>query len=100
MSSNRKILKKGILFTAISRYSGIIFSIVIGAVLARLLTPDEFGIIAIVTIFTNFFRLLSNFGLGPAIIQNNTITAFDLKVYFTLSVLIALFFSLIFFYTS
>ena len=100
MSSNSKILKVGFFFTAISRYSGILLSILVGAILARLLTPDEFGIIAIVTIFSNFFRLLSNFGLGPAIIQNKSIDNFDIKSYFTLSTIIAIVLSILFFFSS
>ena len=41
----------------------------ISVILARLLSPDEFGIIGMVTVFSGFTMLFSEAGFGSAIIQ-------------------------------
>ncbi len=64
------ILKKGIFINFIANYSNIFIQIIITSILARLLTPKEFGVIAIVLVFITFFTMLGDMGLGPAIIQN------------------------------
>lgn len=97
MNNYRKVLGRGIFFTALSKYSNVVFSIIIGAILARLLTPAEFGIVALVTVFVTFFNLLSNFGIGPAVVQNRNLEDSDIKSIFTLSILLGFFFAGIFF---
>lgn len=86
MGSVRKNLSSGIFYTAISKYSNVVLQLVIGAILARLLSPEEFGIVAIVTVFVVFFNLLSDFGFGPAIIQNQNLDDKDIKSIFSLSI--------------
>lgn len=47
---------------------------VIGAIiLARLLTPSDFGLVAIITVLTSFVPLLIDFGLGDATTQRSRI---------------------------
>lgn len=69
----------GILYTGAAKYIGIFISIIVSAILARLLSPSDFGIVAIATIFINFFSTLTTVGISPAIIQNKTISDKDLK---------------------
>ena len=94
------MMLKGIFYTAISKYSSVIISIVISAVLARLLTPEEFGIVALVSVFTVFFGLLGEMGIGPAIIQKKELSKDDLTSIFNFSILMALFLAVIFFFSS
>src|SRR5262249_23509829 len=54
-------------------------------VLARLLAPEDFGLIAIVTVLTSFAPLLIDFGLGDATAQRNTITCSQISSLFWLS---------------
>lgn len=49
----------------------IVMQLVLQAVLARLLAPSEFGIVAVVAVFLAFFNILSDLGISPAIIQFN-----------------------------
>lgn len=100
MTSIRKSFTSGILYTGVAKYSGVIISIVIGAILARLLSPEEFGIVALVTVFVSFFTLLSDFGLGPAVVQNQTLSSADVKSIFSFSILIGLLLSLLFFLSA
>lgn len=100
MSTIRKSISSGILFTAATRYSGILISVIIGAVLARLITPSEFGIVALVTVFVTFFNLLSDFGIGPAVVQNQSLSNRDTQSIFTFSILIGIILSGSFFFAS
>ena len=48
-------LKQGVVIVFISRYASIFFQIIFTAILAHLLVPEEFGVVAIVTVFITFF---------------------------------------------
>ena len=100
MSSISKSLTTGVIYTAIARYSGVFFSIFIGAILARLLTPEEFGIVALVTVFVSFFGLLSDFGLGQAVVQNQSLTNKDIQSIFSFSIFLGLFLASLFFFAA
>lgn len=41
MTDIRKNIRSGVIYTAISKYSEVVVSIIISAILARLLTPKE-----------------------------------------------------------
>jgi len=49
-------------------------SMVFGILLARLLTPDDFGLLAMVAIFAGFTALLADVGLGSALVQKRDAT--------------------------
>ncbi len=70
---------KGIFYTGIAKYTGIAVSIIVTAILARLISPKDFGIVAIATVFINFFSILTTVGISPAIIQNKSITYQELQ---------------------
>lgn len=87
--------KSGIIYTAMGKYSIVIVQLIVNAVISRILTPGEVGIVAAVNIFLVFFQLLADFGIGPAMIQNkdlrkdevNSIFAFSLYIAFGLGIL-------------
>ncbi|TXE02131.1 lipopolysaccharide biosynthesis protein [Algoriphagus aquimarinus] len=96
----RKNILSGVLYTGITRYSGIVISIIIGAILARLLSPAEFGVVALVTVFISFFNILSNVGIGPAVIQNKELTEKDVQSIFLFSILLGFVLAFVFFFSS
>lgn len=98
--SLKKDLLKGAGYTAISKYIGIVISLVITAVLARLLSPSDFGTIAIAMVIITFFGVFSDLGIAPAIIQKKDLEANDLSTLFTFTVYLAIVFSLSFFAVS
>jgi len=57
------------------------------AILARLLTPKDFGVVGIAMIFVGFAALFSQLGVGPALIQRTNLTSVHIRVGFTLAVL-------------
>jgi PST family polysaccharide transporter len=62
-------------------------------VLARLLSPDDFGLLGMVVVFTGFLALFQNLGLGPAIVQDRSLDRHQLSglfwINFLFSVLLA-----------
>ncbi len=65
---------RGIGWTATSRIAQLLMSIVISAILARLLTPSDFGLIAMVLVFSNFVAIFSGFGFSSAIVQKKEVS--------------------------
>lgn len=56
--------------------------VIITLILARLLLPSEFGIIAMITVFSGFGNIILNFGFGPSIIQKKGLDHKDLSSIF------------------
>ena len=90
MGSYRKEFISGVLYTSIAKYVGIFVQIAISMVLARLLEPSDFGILAIATVFISFINLITDLGFGAAIIQSETLEWKDLESIFTLTLYVGL----------
>lgn len=100
MSNIKKELVSGLFFTAISKYSALTVSLVVNIILARLLTPELFGVMAVAMVFITFFSILSDLGIGPAIIQKDELTVKDHAHIFSLTVWIGIILSLAFFFSA
>lgn len=60
---------RAVLWQLLSRYASVAIQLVITMVLARLISPEQYGVVAIVTVFTTLFSTLADVGIGPAVIQ-------------------------------
>ncbi len=100
MTSIKKELISGVLYTAISKYSGIVISLVVAGILARLIAPEEFGIVAIATVIIAFFGIFSDLGIAPAIIQNKELIDGDLSKIFSFTIWLGITISILFFLCS
>lgn len=96
----KKLLISGILYTGISKYAGILISLIITAILSRLLSPNDFGIVAVATVIITFFSIFSDLGIAPAIVQNRDLDNKDLSNLFSFTVWMSLGISLLFFLSS
>ncbi len=56
--------------------------------LARLLTPEDFGLFGMALVITSFSQIFSNFGIGTALVQKKSINQSVLSSCFWLNVLI------------
>ena len=77
--SLKKELVSGTIYMAIARYSGMVMTILVSAILSRLLTPENYGVVALATVMLALFNLFADIGIGPAVIQNKTLTAEDMN---------------------
>ena len=80
----RRALRGGIVSVAMQYGNGVL-QIAAAVVLARLLAPEDFGLVAIVTVLTSFAPLLIDFGLGDATTQRSKITRSQVSSLFWLS---------------
>lgn len=101
MANNiKRQLFSGVFYTALAKYSGVVISLVVAGVLARLLSPDDFGIVAIATVIIAFFNLFTDMGVSPAIIQHKSLTGDDLSDIFSFTVWTGIGISVLFFGAS
>lgn len=59
-------------------------------VLARLLSPEDFGLLGMVVVFTGFLALFQNLGLGPAVVQDRSLSHRQLSGIFWVNLLFSL----------
>lgn len=84
ISIKNKLLK-GVFWSAVEKYSSLLISIAVSMVLARLLSPQEFGVVAIATVILSFLSIFSTMGFGPAIIQRKDLEQSDYNSIFSFS---------------
>ena len=77
---------QGIGWSGISQIIRLILQFGIIAVLARLLTPNDFGLLAMVAVFANFVLIFRDFGLTAALIQRKELVEGHLSSSFWINV--------------
>lgn len=100
MQSYKQQLISGVAYTAVTKYAGMLISLIVAGILARLLPPEDFGTIAIATVIISFFGIFSDFGFEPAIVQFKTLSKEDLSCIFSFTTWSGAIFSGIFFLLS
>ena len=80
----RLALRVGVVSVVIQYGNGVL-QIVASIILARLLAPEDFGVVAIVTVLMGFAPLLIDFGLGDATAQRSKITQSQVSSLFWIS---------------
>ncbi|MDR0973146.1 MAG: lipopolysaccharide biosynthesis protein [Prevotellaceae bacterium] len=98
--SIKQQMLSGVFYTAIAKYSGIVISLVITAILARLILPEEFGVVTTASVIIAFFSLFTSMGIGTAIIQKKELTEEDLNRIFSFTVWSGVVIALLFFVAS
>jgi len=92
---NKKLRSAALLYGA-AKYSTVFVTLLTASVLARLISPAEYGIVTVVTVFLSLFTVLADMGLGNAVIQNKTLTKEEIDGIFSLSVYISVALALVF----
>lgn len=100
MTSRKDKIGKAILWSALQKYSNMAVTIIVTMVLARFLTPDQFGVVAISLMLISFLTVFSTMGIGPAIIQRNDLTNEDYNNIFTFLLIVGIFLAVLFFCLS
>ena len=86
---NIKSVYSGMLWQALNRIGSNGIQFLIYLILARLLQPNDFGIIAILSVFINFSSLFISSGLGTALVQSRKVSDLDYSSVLYLSITIA-----------
>ena len=94
MTVTRKVLNSAIL-SASAKVIGKMLGLVSTMLLARILAPEEFGYIAIVSIALYFFDILSHAASEQYVIQKKTITRVELYTAWSANLVLKLFISMV-----
>lgn len=81
---------KGVAWSGIDNVTQMGVSFVVSIVLARLLTPDDYGLIGIITIFTMVCNTLINAGFNSALIRKKDCTDDDYNTVFIVNMVLSL----------
>lgn len=80
---------KGVLWSLAESSSLKIIQFVINVIMARLLTPEDYGIIAIIFVFITISQIFIDGGFATALIQDKEKTEFDYSTVYTFNIFIA-----------
>ncbi|MEJ5961302.1 MOP flippase family protein [Pedobacter immunditicola] len=100
MSSIKKIVLHGFFWSITNQVSITIAGLVISGVLSRLITPAEFGIIAMVSLATGFLNVIKDFGFGAALVQKKTVSDDEYSTVFWFNLIIGVCLMIIVFLVS
>lgn len=90
----------GVIWGFLEKFSLQLFGLVQGVILARLLQPSDFGLLAMTAIFLSLSNILIDSGFSSALIRFNKRTDLDYSTVFVINVAISSFVSLLLFFSS
>lgn len=82
---------KGLGWSALDNVTKIGITFVVSIILARLLSPDEYGLIGILTIFISVFNAIVDSGFTNALIRKKDITDTDYSTVFYTNLVVSIF---------
>lgn len=83
----------GLKWNYLSTVVNFVLQIGVTAVLARIIAPSAFGLVAMAGVFISFGNYFAQLGVGQAIVQRQHLSAHDVRTAFTSSILIGAVFS-------
>lgn len=90
----------GIMWTALQKYSSMVIQFISGIILARLLTPYDYGCIGMLSIFMGLAETFIDGGFGSALIQKKNPTQEDYSTIFFWNIGVAFFMYIILFFSA
>ncbi|MDZ7636050.1 MAG: oligosaccharide flippase family protein [Bacteroidales bacterium] len=75
-------MAKGVIWTSIDRVATQLVQFVIGIVIARIVSPTDYGVLAILMIFISLSQIFVDSGFGKALIQKNNLSHLDCSTAF------------------
>lgn len=90
MDNIEKKFKSGLIWSVLGQFGYLFVTFLTNIILARLLSPKEFGIIAIATFFIVLSKVLSESGLSGALIRKKDATEVDNSTIFIFNLVISI----------
>lgn len=91
MKQNKNVISN-LIWRFAERCGAQLVTFIISIVLARILAPEDYGQIALITVFTTIMQVFVDSGLGTALIQKKMRMIWTFHQYFILILRFALFF--------
>lgn len=89
--STQNSATKGTIWSAIDKFGIVIMQFIINLVLARLLTPDDFGLVGMILIIVAVSNILTDGGFGAALIQKHDPDDKDFSTAFYVNIITSIF---------
>jgi len=90
----------GLIWSFIDQFANLGITFVIGIILARLLSPREFGLIGMITVFIAVSESFINSGFSQALIRKKDCTQTDYSTVFYYNLIVGVIFFIILFFTA
>ena len=97
---NQKKVVSSLAIRFFERFAAKAIGLVISILLARLLEPDVFGLLALIMVFVNLANTFVQSGFGTALVQNKTTKEDDYSTVFFVQLTIAAFFTALIFFAA
>lgn len=91
---------KGLVWSSIDKWGAKIFALLVFVILARLLEPEAFGLIAISSVFVQLINVLVDQGFSDAIVQREKVEKEHLDTAFWSSIVLSIVLFLLIFFSS
>lgn len=91
---------KGVGWNSVDRIANYGIGFIVGIVLARLLSPEEYGLIGIIGIFTAIFNIILDSGLSTALIRKHGVTDADYCTVFWTNLILSFALTAILFFSA
>lgn len=83
-------IKKGIIWTSAEKLLTQLVQFILGIIIARLITPQEYGVLGIVLVFINVAQVFIDSGLGSALIYRNNLDNEDTQTTFSFNFIVSI----------
>lgn len=100
MNTNNRSIISNFIWRFAERSGAQLVTFVVSVVLARLLMPEDYGTIALVTVFTTIMQVFVDSGLGTALIQKKDTDDLDFSSVFYFNIVICIFLYLVMFFAA
>ena len=91
MSLQQKTIK-GLIWSLIDNFASIFIQLVVGIILARILTPKQFGLIGLITVFLAISQTFIDGGFSNSLIKKKDCTDQDYSTVFYFNIIVSLLF--------
>jgi PST family polysaccharide transporter len=89
-------IRVGLAWSGFTQVGGQVATLVVTIILMRLLSPQDFGLIAMVLVFTGFAMFFTDMGFGAALVQKMDVEQRHKNAVFWISVAVGALLTLIF----
>ena len=93
-------MRRGVLWLFIGNTGNQVLTFAFGIILARLLAPEDFGMLITLQVFTGLAGFIAGGGMGQALVRAKTTTKEDYDIVFTLQLIIGCLIYAVFFFLA
>lgn len=97
---NNKSFVNNFIWRFAERCGAQLVTFIVSIVLARILTPEDYGVVALVTVFTSILQVFVDSGLGTALIQKKNADDLDFSSVFYFNFVVCIVLYIIMFFTA